>query len=87
MNIKLLSAAILLATSGSLFATETYDPSKSYSAKEQVQFNDSIFEAQWWVNLQQILLKMHGNPRGYLFQNQNQTLSLKKYYPHLLNLK
>ena len=50
MNIKLLSAAILLATSGSLFATETYDPSKSYSAKEQVQFNDSIFEAQWWVN-------------------------------------
>ncbi|MCD9501865.1 hypothetical protein [Photobacterium phosphoreum] len=50
MRKKLLSIAILLTTSSSLFAAEAYNPQKNYSATEQVQFNGNIFEAQWWVN-------------------------------------
>ncbi|MCD9494172.1 hypothetical protein [Photobacterium carnosum] len=50
MRKKLLSMAILLTASSSLFAAEMYDPNKNYSTKEQVQFNGNIFEAQWWVN-------------------------------------
>ncbi|MCD9533182.1 hypothetical protein GLP27_06250 [Photobacterium carnosum] len=49
MRKKLLSMAILLTASSSLFAAEMYDPNKNYSTKEQVQFNGHIFEAQWWV--------------------------------------
>lgn len=50
MRKKLLSIAILLTTSSSLFAAEAYNPQKNYSTAEQVQFNGNIFEAQWWVN-------------------------------------
>ncbi|PSW31534.1 hypothetical protein C9J21_16130 [Photobacterium phosphoreum] len=50
MHKKLLSIAILLTTSSSLFAAEAYNPQKNYSTTEQVQFNGNIFEAQWWVN-------------------------------------
>ncbi|WP_413525091.1 hypothetical protein [Photobacterium phosphoreum] len=46
MRKKLLSIAILLTTSSSLFAAEAYNPKKNYSATEQVQFNGNIFEAQ-----------------------------------------
>ncbi|PSW02160.1 hypothetical protein CTM91_03510 [Photobacterium aquimaris] len=50
MRRNLLSIAMLLTASGSVYATETYDPNKSYSAKEQVQLNGNLFEAQWWAN-------------------------------------
>ncbi|MGF1726426.1 hypothetical protein [Photobacterium nomapromontoriensis] len=50
MRIKLLSVSILLAASGSLFAAEKYDPSKSYATAETVEFSGSIYEAQWWAN-------------------------------------
>ncbi|WP_181314248.1 hypothetical protein [Photobacterium phosphoreum] len=50
MRRKLLSIAMLLTASGSVYTAEMYDLSKSYSAKEQVQLNGNLFEAQWWAN-------------------------------------
>lgn len=50
MKKTLLSLSILLATSTSLFAAEKYDPNKSYPMNQQVEFNGSIYETQWWAN-------------------------------------
>lgn len=59
--LKFLTISIAMAISSTAFATESYDPNKSYSAGTQVSFNGNVYEAQWWANPQQSPASMTGN--------------------------
>ena len=59
--LKKVAVSILMVISGNAFATESYDPTKSYSTGAQVHFNDKTYEAQWWANPQDSPASVTGN--------------------------